>query len=811
MLVSYNHPPTESGIFRSSGPAKPGNRAIKPKYSTYRAKTAGSSGRISITNISSNDANSDDSRVPPHLNRQKVNNSQSTIYNDTSERRNQSRSDGNMYNILLGGEFPNGDNHSPERRTTAENIKYFIEIPKKYLKAHSFELMGFSPEEVPVNDHDPVQNRLDNERFVKRQARLGYDKKQFSFLKKQIDKIISSSENATILGKELNLLPSNSNTLKMNVKNDTNIPDATMTDAIRNIGWKTLPNCVKQLREKKTEIDYIKSVRFIDGNFKNAREPGPGTDLREEAEHYFNVLLELDELILQVIICIIIGNARVFGKAHFVNAREGRILHLIKNSVLDGILDGYNAPTLQRVEGNILEIFDKKQIQIENEPARFFELQEVPVTAGRFLWARVYYRKGKALKKAAKHYKMYFLQPADELTLFEESGSLSIDGRQFIVANAIVDVALKKVPNKYAIASVLLTNLEYYGEKAICDNPQPETDAIRFYSQHSKETAAELARYEDENFKDCYASKLEKLKGMRPNKQLTDFTEMTSVVKFCHQYCNICHSTEHSLTNCEKKGCKLCLNKNHLVWKCTNRCKCGKGAHHLKKNCPSKKGNSKKDEKLREFATAALGEELGANDESPTTGQTQVSQQTNVAHETTHVTAQNENDPIVSKRHASLRNLSEDSQRLEDVITPQAPKVITGDEPEGKKRKDNNHQEASSSVSEETQYVETQKDTESESSKDQSFNTQHTDPEESNISYQETQANTAPSAFLASIASRVKYATPAVSVLCPVTINSQGAFIPNLNSSEEIPSSLNRLLFATVDNHHPSPPGFLGY
>lgn len=188
------------------------------------------------------------------------------------------------------------------------------------------------------------------------------------------------------MGKELNLLPSNSNTLIMNVKNVTNIPDATMTDVIRNIGWKELPKFLKQLGDKKTEIDHIKSTRFDHQSYEQARDVGLTDELFEEAEYYFEVLQELDELIVQVIICIVIGNARVFGnKAHLVNAREKKWLQFVKNSLLDGILDGYNSPTFQRVEDDILFFFDNKQITMENEPTRFFELQEVPVSAGRFL------------------------------------------------------------------------------------------------------------------------------------------------------------------------------------------------------------------------------------------------------------------------------------------------------------------------------------------------------------------------------------------------------------------------------------------
>lgn len=132
---------------------------------------------------------------------------------------------------------------------------------------------------------------------------------------------------------------------------------------------------------------------------------------------------------------------------------------------MDGLLDGYNPPTLQRIEDDILYFFDNRQIQMDNEPARFFDLQEVPVSVGRFLWTRVYYLKGNPLSKAAEHYKMHFLQPADGLTLLDESGTISIDGTQFTVANAILDVALKRIPSKHAIASVHLTSLEYIRKK----------------------------------------------------------------------------------------------------------------------------------------------------------------------------------------------------------------------------------------------------------------------------------------------------------------------------------------------------------
>lgn len=145
---------------------------------------------------------------------------------------------------------------------------------------------------------------------------------------------------------------------------------------------------------------------------------------------------------------------------------------------------------------------------------------------------------------------------------------------------------------------------------------------------------------------------------MKPNKQLVDFLEMTSVVKFCYQYCNICHSTDHSLTNCEKKGCRLCLSKNHPFWKCTQRCKCGKRPHHLEKSCPNRKVHSKEGDEPREFATPALGEKFGVQNKSQTTGQTQASHQATVAQKSNQGTANNKKDGLTFNLFASPSNLS---------------------------------------------------------------------------------------------------------------------------------------------------------
>lgn len=229
--------------------------------------------------------------------------------------------------------------------------------------------------------------------------------------------------------------------------------------------------------------------------------------------------------------------------------------------------------------------------RINRETARFFESNNVTITPG-VIWTRVHYRKGtKSLVKTAKHYKMHFLQPADEILVFHESETVSIDGKEFIVADAIIDNALKKVPHKHAIASVHLTNLKHYKEEAVCDNPNPEKEAFEFYAQYAPEAAARARQYFAEYTEDPYTSALDELKGMRPNQRVVDVMEMTSEVKFCHHYCKICLSTEHRFTDCDQRGCRICLDKNHPFWKCAQHCKCGEGRLHSKQNCTNREDN----------------------------------------------------------------------------------------------------------------------------------------------------------------------------------------------------------------------------
>lgn len=177
-----------------------------------------------------------------------------------------------------------------------------------------------------------------------------------------------------------------------------------------------------------------------------------------------------------------------------------------------------------------------------------------------------------------------------------------------------------------------------------------------------------------------------------------------------------------------------------------------------------------------------------------------------------------------SNSYAILRN-PEDAQSSEEAFSTLAPEYITGDEPEGKRRKDNHHQTEPASTVEDIHYVETQEDTESDCSMDQSPNSHYTDSEESNISDQETQANALHPALVANSTSQVQDATPANSVVktnqvrnsptdlvtTSITKESQGVYIPDIHSSEEIPSSLDtQLLNATANHHYPPPLDAIG-
>lgn len=62
-------------------------------------------------------------------------------------------------------------------------------------------------------------------------------------------------------------------------------------------------------------------------------------------------------------------------------------------------------------------------------------------------------------------------------------------------------------------------------------------------------------------------------------------------ITFAPQACYICRTIAHATKDCPNRGCFLCKDRSHLQKACPQRCRCGRGAYHLKTD--HKKNNQK--------------------------------------------------------------------------------------------------------------------------------------------------------------------------------------------------------------------------
>lgn len=92
-----------------------------------------------------------------------------------------------------------------------------------------------------------------------------------------------------------------------------------------------------------------------------------------------------------------------------------------------------------------------------------------------------------------------------------------------------------------------------------------------------------------------------------PHVKVSDKYAMVCDIQFIQQFCPVCHTTEHSLKDCMRKGCRVCGSQYHPDHFCKKKCGCRKRPFHLPEMCPNKPEVAKN---VKALPQATLGDFL---------------------------------------------------------------------------------------------------------------------------------------------------------------------------------------------------------
>lgn len=444
--------------------------------------------------------------------------------------------------------------------------------PKSDENEFPTEWIGLSPKLVDPNFSDPHENHQDNMSYLLRQAMVGYEDASY-FTQNQVKQIVTQGASKETVCSELNDLPHNSITYKMDVSNVSGMLDYEMTAILRRFGWQSYKEA--KLRWEELRPDYVKAFGRLSlgkehPEKRNREMLSEDNELESRPRRLQNdTREELKKAAAEAISSVLIGNARVIGsKVHFLGALETSCIKTIYASLSGEGTNDYLPPETGQITESIIQLVHEQQFVDPQDESRHFLLRKSPKSEN-FLWVVVLHRRPFPPKMS---FKDLHLQPVDSITLWEELPHQD-DKTEFCYSNVQINLVLGKIPPKRGTVEVYLTNLKYNKEdyrdyRILIEEFEEFVSASLVIPREGLfEFAIAHAAAHEKWYEKC----IKKYSSYAPKSIVPDEAEMSCSIKFCAKYCSICYTTDHSLVECKLRGCSNCGDKSHPRRKCPSK------------------------------------------------------------------------------------------------------------------------------------------------------------------------------------------------------------------------------------------------
>lgn len=401
------------------------------------------------------------------------------------------------------------------------------------------------PDDVELLAEAEEFDRGGDYKFLLNQATKGFDPKISLHAMKQIRWICRTPVEVCQyeLNDDLNYLPENDSTYKMEITNPSGSTNGQLTSFLRKTGWEKFKKFVDdlQLADAKYEV-YLTKMAFEKLNSKRGKK----ILTRAEMTEFMEVIDKRLNSVPKALASLLIGNSRViYPHVYFPALKDvGQLDEL--ESVLTN--DRFGSCDPNEVIADINELLLDLQFVKSLTPDLIHEFKECTSTRDNYLWAKILY---KPTPRAQELFKYGFLHPSDEILSWNEGPMVR---HRWQLADVEIQLGLEMTPPKRTIVDRVRRNLERDLGAAT----------------HKKKLKAVVG----------YMSK------MKPYRKISDPFDMSCVVKFCYQFCAFCHTTDHTFQDCPRKGCYVCGND-----------------YHSRANCPEVLKQKQAEKKEREEAT----------------------------------------------------------------------------------------------------------------------------------------------------------------------------------------------------------------
>lgn len=349
-----------------------------------------------------------------------------------------------------------------------------------------------------------------NNEFLIQETLNGFDLRQSVHAIRQLKKLLEGPEDREFIMEELNFLPDNDSTYKMQIEWEEILCCRFPTHQLRRHGWSNFKNAMADLnlaREKyevyKVKLAYARRDTKV-GDPSKALNP-------EEAKEYSWIMEKRESCVLVALASIFVGNAEAIDSTvHFPGVKNTELLDFLVSAISQGSIESCEVEdVIESIHNVVLPwIFTYDQTD--------FRFIKSDITRENYMWVKILY---KPTPRARELFKYGFLHPSDEIDGWRDGPTVF---GEYELADVRILLGLTMIPPRRTIVDRVRRNLEHDLNKS------PQNDLLK-----------------------TVVSGMEKAK---PYQNIYDPFDMSCQIKFCYQFCQFCHTTEHDFDDCPRNN-----------------------------------------------------------------------------------------------------------------------------------------------------------------------------------------------------------------------------------------------------------------
>ncbi|XBA49965.1 hypothetical protein SBP28_004526 [Candidozyma auris] len=416
----------------------------------------------------------------------------------------------------------------------------------------------------------------------------GYDGKGSSARQQGIKRVAFNASSGEQLIQYLNLFPGNDNTYRMAIENSNGIDSETMEHSLRLFAFRNLNRTKDDFRSLVAESYSI--YQLFEGYANEAMQETDAEKREALVRRAANAFATLHDIKLQKTECLktaiawtLTRNARIIrNRIHFTNAKVPSVLRWISSELDMGVTIEEDCFTPDDIVQTISSLLSDEDIPICPDEYNFFTVVENPYVAHHFLWAEIAY--DSHLDNPMRHFQRFFLSEGDKIIDWDHLESVTPSRKRATVA---IYLASSKTPPTKEIEDRL-----YHNRKQVWSSA-PEGRASKAWRALTQVINDPSIQQEYENIDSMVTSFSDKwspseaTSPAHPYRKFPSPANMECRTLYVYRECHFCRTTEHSYSECTKRICPLCKDKNsrHRPGNCHARCPCRRGHPHLPEDC----------------------------------------------------------------------------------------------------------------------------------------------------------------------------------------------------------------------------------